>query len=562
MKNTFKIPLLYNKKTEDIQTNIYHDIDLDEINKQNLYFKLFKPKTKAGEQLLSQWKQKYSYDEHFLKESQKIYTKLKISPTKNNDKIYNIWKQFKNQENFYATYNFIEWNQLKFLNEKSLFLQLVSINTLISPILTLLFPIMIAFIPFFILKFKNIKIDFKSYLLILQTLLTKHPIGKLFNWNKNTMEQNAYSCVGVCLYLFQIYQNIKSCITFCNNMNQINTTIDKLKTYIDSNINKMSQFIDISKKFKSYKKFNKSLTKIIVLAKNNKKILDTVPTSTNKITQFINIGNALKIYCYLYENTTITNVINYMNNFNGYLDHIEGLQENIHSKKINKCKYKLNHLEFNDIYYGQINKTKSVVNSFKIDHNYIITGPNASGKTTILKATLSNIILSQQVGFGFYKNATLNCFKYIHCYLNIPDTSERDSLFQAEARRCKTIIDNIETIKKDKIFCIFDELYSGTNPKEAIASAKAFLNYLSNKTNVTFMITTHYNELCNDTTASTNKNYCMKINTKHKNLTFTYKLIEGINTTKGGVNVLKQLNYPKNIINATETILANSFNDT
>ena len=29
----------------------------------------------------------------------------------------------------------------------------------------------------------------------------------------------------------------------------------------------------------------------------------------------------------------------------------------------------------------------------------------------------------------------------IHCYLNIPDTSNRDSLFQAEARRCKEIID-------------------------------------------------------------------------------------------------------------------------
>ena len=420
---------------------------------------------------------------------------------------------------------------------------------------------MILFLPFFILKFKNIKIDFKSYLNILKTLLTKHPIGKLFDWKQNTLEQNVYSCVGVCLYLFQIYQNIKSCLTFFDNMKKINTTISEFRTYIDLNINKMTEFISISQKFKSYKKFNKDLTKIIKQAKHTKIILNTIPSTNNYINQFINIGSALKIYYTLYESKETENIINYMNNFNGYLDHINGLQENILSKKINKCKYKLDHLEFIDIYYGQINKSKAIFNSYKLNHNYIITGPNASGKTTILKATLSNIILSQQVGFGFYKKATLDCFKYIHCYLNIPDTSERDSLFQAEARRCKKIIDNIETIKEDKIFCIFDELYSGTNPEEAIASAKAFLNYLSNKTNVSFMITTHYNQLCNNTSLA-NKNYCMKIINKDNKLTFTYKLIKGINKIKGGVNVLKELDYPKNIINATEILLSNTFNDT
>ena len=80
----------------------------------------------------------------------------------------------------------------------------------------------------------------------------------------------------------------------------------------------------------------------------------------------------------------------------------------------------------------------------------MITGPNASGKTTILKTTLFNIILSQQVGFGFYSSATINPYKYIHCYLNIPDTSGRDSLFQAEARRCKEILDSVKN-SKDRI---------------------------------------------------------------------------------------------------------------
>ena len=73
----------------------------------------------------------------------------------------------------------------------------------------------------------------------------------------------------------------------------------------------------------------------------------------------------------------------------------------------------------------------------------IITGPNAAGKTTLLKTTTINIILSQQWGCGFYRKCSISPYSHIHCYLNIPDTSGRDSLFQAEARRCKEILDAI-----------------------------------------------------------------------------------------------------------------------
>ena len=56
-------------------------------------------------------------------------------------------------------------------------------------------------------------------------------------------------------------------------------------------------------------------------------------------------------------------------------------------------------------------------------------------KQLYLKTSLFNIILSQQIGCGFYKSAKINPYNYIHCYLNIPDTSGRDSLFQAEAQK-------------------------------------------------------------------------------------------------------------------------------
>ena len=95
--------------------------------------------------------------------------------------------------------------------------------------------------------------------------------------------------------------------------------------------------------------------------------------------------------------------------------------------------------------------------------------------------------------------------------MNIPDTSGRDSLFQAESRRCKEILDKLsgeapptEEGKQQasaqwgpvRHFCIFDELYSGTNPYEAIASAYGYIMYLTKHDNVDFMLTTHYIQLC------------------------------------------------------------------
>ena len=133
----------------------------------------------------------------------------------------------------------------------------------------------------------------------------------------------------------------------------------------------------------------------------------------------------------------------------------------------------------------------------------------------------------------------------LHCYLNIPDTCSRDSLFQAEARRCKNILDCIEENPNKKHFCIFDELYSGTNPYEAISSAYSYLTHISNNNNVRFLLTTHYIRLCNLFNKTKILNKSMKtIFNDNKEPIYKYKITKGISNVKGGVS-LKILNYPK-----------------
>jgi DNA mismatch repair ATPase MutS len=186
----------------------------------------------------------------------------------------------------------------------------------------------------------------------------------------------------------------------------------------------------------------------------------------------------------------------------------------------------------------------------KLNKNAIITGPNASGKTTLLKTTTINIILSQQFGCGFYKKCTLNPYSYIHSYLNIPDTSERDSLFQAESRRCKEILDSINNGLRH--FCIFDELYSGTNPSEAVKASYAFLTYLSKHKNVNFILTTHFISICKKFKIKQNErisNYKMGAIENNGKIKYTYKMSKGISRIQGAIRIFEEMGYPKEIIN-------------
>ena len=233
------------------------------------------------------------------------------------------------------------------------------------------------------------------------------------------------------------------------------------------------------------------------------------------------------------------------------------IKQNIKHKFINKCRFSGKNLAIKDGYYAPIPYKKAVKNSYNINNNIIITGPNAAGKTTILKSTIFNILLSQQIGFGFYRKADIIPFDYFHCYINIPDTAGRDSLFQAEARRCKEILDTLDSNKDKRHLCIFDELYSGTNPYEAISSAYAYLTYLNQNKKCRFILTTHYIQLCEiiQDKTKTIQNKHMNVIEKNGDFEYSYKFIQGVSNIKGGIKVLKDLQYPPSIIDNTQKIL-------
>jgi hypothetical protein len=566
----FKMPIYYNANKVELNKNIVSDLELVSTIDQScnpIYEYCFNNDNDVSKKLIEQVSKYYTTDTLFLKDNQKLlkdYKKLEnkytdFSPNYKN--IIEIWNELKNESGFKEKYYYVDWEMFEFLNKSDLFLQVMSIYNLFSPILTLLIPIIILIIPFIIIKMKGLNVSLSEYFDVLKIVAQQNAIGKLFtvNFSEIHLQERIYIIISAAFYLFSIYQNIMVCIRFHKNMTIIHNHFKEIKIYLNKTLTTMENYLSYSNKLVSHNDFNNNLTlKMQLLTHINKKLCSLSEYSLNNVSKFKEIGHILKYFYELHTDKEYEDAIMYSFGFNGYIDCIEGLQNNIKEKKINFAIFIKENKKtvFKKSYYASLSNNeincKPIKNTIKLKKNMIITGPNASGKTTILKSTLINIIFTQQFGCGFYDSAKLAPYNHIHCYLNIPDTSGRDSLFQAEARRCKEILDVVSAYKKESHFCVFDELYSGTNPEEAEICATAFMSYLTNYNNVSCLLTTHFINVCKNLKNEKNiMNFHMSSEKINHKLKYHYILKQGITEVKGGINILTEMNYPEEIINKT-----------
>ena len=570
LNNHFKMPIYYNPNKIELKQNIVSDLELvatvDPSN-NSIYSFCFNNDNDVSKKITEQVAKYYTNDIHFLKDSQKLiqnYNSIKkeYNCYPNYKNIIEIWNELKVEAGFKERYYYIDWDIIEFLNKSELFLQLMSLYNLFSPLFSLMVPIIILIIPFFVLKVKGISLSMQEYINVLKTVAETNAIGKLFtvDFSKIETQERMYIFASAAFYLFSIYQNVMVCLRFHNNMKKIHSYFEELKVYLERTTWVMSSYLIYTKNLETYQEFNRVL-------RNKIDELDNIKINLNSITEynltnfakFKEIGRVLKYFYELHTNEEYNNAIMYSLGFNGYIDCLDGLQTNIKERKMNFAKFSkekstIKKNVLNNSYYACLKDGAPVKNTIKLKKNIVITGPNASGKTTVLKSTLINVIFSQQFGCGFYDSAKLAPYDNLHCYLNIPDTSGRDSLFQAEARRCKDIIDSIHTSKDETHLCIFDELYSGTNPDEAEKSATSFMYYLNKYKNVSTMLTTHFNKVCIKLERNRAiQNYKMETDydTKNKKITYLYKMEKGISNVKGVVSILEDMNYPKEIIDNT-----------
>jgi hypothetical protein len=483
-----KLPIEY-VDHKYLSTVIRDDLEL---GKTSIYQNIFPSNSK----LMSKWCSLYTQDIKFLKQSQKCIKKYKsgeyccdLFQTKYND--------FIQETNFIDKYQYIGFKALKTLNESSSFLHCLSIYNLTSPILSLLSPLVIILLPFMILKLQKTPITITGYISHLKKLLSGTSVYQLFfNFTSVSLQSRISAMFSLFIYLLQVYNNIISCCSFYRNINKIYDFLMDYKNHLQQSVLLIE---DITKNISIYSKYNSFFEEM--KTQKNKigsilRTLNTIEPCETIVKKIGQIGNLMSIYYNFFmkqESHTSASYTFFIHEFNR---DILSLQKRVKEHKINPCKFKKKTC-MKGVYYLPHIDTTNITNDIDLNENLIVSGPNASGKTTLLKSLFLNVIMSQQFGYGCYSKATVHCYDDFHSYLNIPDTSGRDSLFQAEARRCKDILDCITEHPEKRHLCIFDEIYSGTNPKDAVTCAKLYLKGLNlHKKRVDYMITTHYIELC------------------------------------------------------------------
>jgi hypothetical protein len=590
----FKLPIDYLDESHKIGLSAVVAADLEfqvtDPSATIMYNYLFDAADPFSECISKKWHQTYTNDITFLTTTQSVVENMQevIQDNLEGDaesgvetvppaELESIWAAVKNSPTFLETYSYMEWSKLEFLNHSSFFLQAVSLANISAPILALLIPVIMLLVPFLLLKIQGIAITFNSYLMVLQDIAKHHFIGKAILSLKNMNAQNVLYFVAMSgLYFYQIYQNTMACMRFYKNVSYINDSLYTVKRHVQASIDHMESFARAQAGLKSapaYSAFYAELVKQTDSLKRFARKLEPIQKFRPSIFKIGEVGYLLECFYTLHQDSAVDAALRFSFGFAGYWENVKQVYLKYRGGMIARATYLTEPLEIrekgeidasgnqgSDVvthtglsikqqYYPPYVGKDHVKNDTLFDKNMIITGPNAAGKTTMIKSTLINILMSQQVGFGFYGECHIQPYSHIHSYLNIPDTSGRDSLFQAESRRCRDILDEVQGDLVGRHFCIFDELYSGTNPTEAVKSAGSFLKYLSKYENVDFILTTHYTALCKKMRKSNPRvcNYKMEAEVVDDRLSYTYRLKRGISYIEGAVYILKDMNYPEEI---------------
>lgn len=189
-----------------------------------------------------------------------------------------------------------------------------------------------------------------------------------------------------------------------------------------------------------------------------------------------------------------------------------------------------------------------ISNSIKISDSILITGSNASGKSTFLKTVAINIILAQTIYTCLAKEFKC-CYLKIYTSMALNDNLfNNESYYIAETKSLKRIIDNLS--EDIPTICFVDEILRGTNTVERISASSQVLKYLT-LNNCICVAATHDVEL----TYILEKyfsNYHFQESIIDNEITFDYKVHQGRSTTQNAIKLLGLLGYSDLIVKKAE----------
>ena len=207
-----------------------------------------------------------------------------------------------------------------------------------------------------------------------------------------------------------------------------------------------------------------------------------------------------------------------------------------------------NELIINDVCHPLIDN--AVPNSVVVNRSCLVTGSNASGKSTFVKALAINAIFAQTIHTCLAKNFSLRPSLVITSMAVKDDIEAGDSYFIAEIKSLKRVIDSLN--EDIPCLCFIDEILKGTNTIERIAASYAILQHLA-KHNCLCIAATHDIELT-ELTSQTYDNFHFREQITDAGIEFDYKIQDGYATTKNAISFLGHMSYDCEIVSSARRI--------
>lgn len=184
----------------------------------------------------------------------------------------------------------------------------------------------------------------------------------------------------------------------------------------------------------------------------------------------------------------------------------------------------------------------------------ILTGPNMSGKSALLRQTALIVLMAQTGCFVPASKASIGIIDKIFTRVGASDNiSLGESTFMVEMNETASILNNLS----ERSLILLDEIGRGTSTYDGISIAWAIVEYLhENRMRPKTLFATHYHELNEmENSFSRVKNYNVSIKELNNKVIFLRKLKRGGSEHSFGIHVAKMAGIPRSIVKRAEEIL-------
>jgi DNA mismatch repair protein MutS len=184
----------------------------------------------------------------------------------------------------------------------------------------------------------------------------------------------------------------------------------------------------------------------------------------------------------------------------------------------------------------------------------MITGPNMSGKSAILRQTALIVLLAQIGCFVPAEAAEIGLVDKIFTRVGASDNiSQGESTFMVEMNETASILNNVS----ERSLILLDEIGRGTSTYDGISIAWAIAEFLhQHPTQAKTLFATHYHELNEMTNSFARiRNFNVSVKEIGQQILFLRKLVEGGSAHSFGIHVAKMAGMPKSVVERAKVIM-------